>query len=42
MPIEQVRTLLLIGLVMVSFLLWQAWQEDYAPKPPAPVAAAGG
>ena len=35
---EQVRNLLLIGLVMVSFLLWQAWQEDYGPKPPPPAA----
>jgi YidC/Oxa1 family membrane protein insertase len=42
MPIEQVRTLLLIGLVMVSFLIWQAWQEDYGPRPPAPGAAVSG
>jgi len=40
MPIEQVRNLLLIGLVMVSFLLWQAWQEDYGPKP-APTSLQG-
>ncbi len=38
MPMEQVRNLLLIGLVMVSFLLWQAWQEDYGPKPLPPAA----
>ena len=34
MPIEQLRSMLLIGLMMVGFLLWQAWQEDYAPPPP--------
>ncbi|MGY8795942.1 MAG: membrane protein insertase YidC, partial [Woeseiales bacterium] len=33
MPIEQLRSMLLIGLMMVGFLLWQAWQEDYAPSP---------
>jgi len=39
--IEQLRNLLLIALCVVSFLLWQAWQKDYAPKratpPPAQV-----
>ena len=34
MPIEQLRSMLLIGLMMVGFLIWQAWQEDYAPAPP--------
>jgi YidC/Oxa1 family membrane protein insertase len=34
MPIEQLRSMLLIGLMMVGFLIWQAWQEDYAPEPP--------
>jgi YidC/Oxa1 family membrane protein insertase len=40
-PIEQLRNLLLIALVVVGFLLWQAWQKDYGPKPlpPAPSAA---
>ena len=33
MPIEQLRSMLLIGLMMVGFLLWQAWQEDYTPAP---------
>jgi len=33
MPIEQLRNMLLIGLVLVGFLLWQAWQTDYGPKP---------
>ncbi|TDJ18378.1 MAG: membrane protein insertase YidC [Gammaproteobacteria bacterium] len=38
---EQLRNLLLIALVVVGFLLWQAWQKDYGPKlpPPAPSAA---
>lgn len=34
---ESQRNFLLIGLVMVSFLLWQQWQMDYAPKPIDPV-----
>jgi YidC/Oxa1 family membrane protein insertase len=37
MPIEQLRNMLLIGLVLVTFLSWQAWQQDYGPTP-APVA----
>jgi len=40
MPIEQLRTMLIIGLVLVSFLIWQAWQEDYGPKPTAVDASA--
>ena len=42
MAIEQLRNLLLIALCVVGFLLWQAWQKDYGPKPappPAPVAS---
>ncbi len=31
------RNILLIGLVVIGFLLWQQWQADYGPKP-APVA----
>lgn len=42
MPIEQLRSMLLIGLMMVGFLLWQAWEEDYAPKPPAQIATVPG
>ncbi len=40
MAIEQLRNLLLIALCVVGFLLWQAWQQDYGPKPlpPAPSA----
>ncbi|XOV80041.1 MAG: membrane protein insertase YidC [Aestuariibacter sp.] len=33
---ESQRSFLLIGLALVSFLLWQQWQVDYGP---APVAA---
>jgi len=33
MPVDQIRNMLLIALVLVSFLIWQAWQEDYGPKP---------
>ena len=39
MPVEQLRPILLIGLAVVGFLLWQAWQEDYGPgarREPAP------
>ncbi|HEY5701639.1 MAG TPA: membrane protein insertase YidC, partial [Gammaproteobacteria bacterium] len=34
MPIEQVRALLVIGLAILSLLIWQAWRQDYGPKPP--------
>ncbi len=37
MPVEQLRTILLISLIAVTFLLWQAWMVDYGPKP-TPVA----
>lgn len=30
---ESQRNFLLIGLVLVSFLLWQQWQTDYGPQP---------
>ncbi|MCB1743166.1 MAG: membrane protein insertase YidC, partial [Gammaproteobacteria bacterium] len=36
MPTEQLRTFLIIGWCLVAFMLWNAWQEDYGPKPPAP------
>ncbi len=41
MAIEQLRNLLFIALCVVGFLLWQAWQKDYGPKPvpPAPSLA---
>ena len=32
---ESQRNILLIGLLFVSFLLWQQWQTDKAPKPVA-------
>lgn len=35
---ESQRSFLLIGLAMVSFLLWQQWQLDYGPKPVAPTS----
>ena len=36
MPIEQVRTLLVIALAVVSLLIWQAWRQDYGAKPVTP------
>lgn len=30
---ESQRSILVIGLVFVSFLLWQQWHNDYGPKP---------
>ncbi|HEX5306517.1 MAG TPA: membrane protein insertase YidC [Dyella sp.] len=36
---NQTRTFLLFALVAVSYLLWNAWEKDYGPQPPAPVAA---
>nr|WP_321272275.1 membrane protein insertase YidC [uncultured Tolumonas sp.] len=33
------RNLLLIGLLLVSFMLWQSWMVDKAPKPAAPATA---
>ncbi|TAN05706.1 MAG: membrane protein insertase YidC [Rhodanobacteraceae bacterium] len=37
---NQTRTLLVVALAAVVFLLWQAWQHDYpAVTPPPPVAA---
>ncbi|MCG8432445.1 MAG: membrane protein insertase YidC, partial [Gammaproteobacteria bacterium] len=30
---ESFRSILLIALAFVLFLLYQAWVEDYAPKP---------
>lgn len=38
MAIEQIRTILLIALCVVSYLLWDAWQRDYGPKPPPPAS----
>nr|VFK40743.1 MAG: YidC/Oxa1 family membrane protein insertase [Candidatus Kentron sp. SD]VFK46197.1 MAG: YidC/Oxa1 family membrane protein insertase [Candidatus Kentron sp. SD] len=32
MSIEQIRTFLIVTLLMVLFLLWQAWQEDYGAR----------
>ncbi|MBU2978439.1 membrane protein insertase YidC [Alteromonas sp. C1M14] len=33
---ESQRSFLLIGLALVSFLLWQQWQQDYGPQPVQP------
>ncbi|MFC3094180.1 membrane protein insertase YidC [Alteromonas sediminis] len=34
---ESQRSFLVIGLALVSFLLWQQWQKDYGPQPVQPV-----
>ena len=34
--INQTRTLLVVALLAVAYLLWQAWQHDYPSTPPAP------
>jgi YidC/Oxa1 family membrane protein insertase len=39
---NQTRTFLLFALMAVGYLLWMAWEKDYAPIPastPAPIAA---
>jgi YidC/Oxa1 family membrane protein insertase len=38
---EQIRLILIVALCVVSFLLWDAWQRDYGPKPPPPPASTG-
>ncbi|WP_088329288.1 membrane protein insertase YidC [Lacimicrobium sp. SS2-24] len=35
---ESQRSFLLIGLALVSFLLWQQWQLDYGPQPVEPAS----
>ncbi|MBV7315592.1 membrane protein insertase YidC [Shewanella sp. NIFS-20-20] len=37
---ESQRNILLIGLLFVSFLLWQQWQTDNAPQAPIPTTVA--
>lgn len=37
---NQTRTFLLFALMAVAYLLWMAWEKDYAPQPPAVAAAA--
>ncbi|MCW8093430.1 membrane protein insertase YidC [Alteromonas sp. ASW11-130] len=34
---ESQRSFLVIGLALVSFLLWQQWHVDYGPKPVEPI-----
>lgn len=33
MPIEQIRTALLLALAVIVFLMWQAWQSDHRAPP---------
>ena len=33
MPLEQLRTLLIVGMCVVVFLMWQQWRIDYGPGP---------
>lgn len=44
--INQTRTLLVVALLVVAYLLWQAWQHDYPsippPSPPAASAVPAG
>ncbi|MBO1256787.1 membrane protein insertase YidC [Alteromonas sp. 5E99-2] len=35
---ESQRSFLIIGLALVSFMLWQQWQVDYGPQPIEPIA----
>jgi len=37
---NQTRTFLIFALLAVAYLLFQAWEKDYGPKPPAVAAAA--
>lgn len=37
---NQTRTFLMFALVAVAYLLFVAWEKDYAPQPPATVAGA--
>ena len=36
---NQTRTFILFGLLAVGYLLWQAWEQDYGPKPVAAATA---
>ena len=45
MPLEQLRTLLIVGMCVVLFLMWQQWRIDYGPAPveePSAVRDTGG
>ncbi len=37
MSTDQIKPILVISLCFVMFLMWEAWQRDYGPKP-APIA----
>ena len=30
---DNIRFLLVIAFAMISYMLWEAWQKDYNPKP---------
>ena len=30
------RPILFMGLLVISYLMWVEWQKDYGPQPPAP------
>ncbi len=32
---DNIRSLLVMAILMISYLLWEQWQIDYGPKPPA-------
>ncbi len=36
---NQTRTFLIFALLAVAYMLFMAWEKDYAPQPPAAVAA---
>ncbi len=41
MATEQIRLILIVALCVVSYLLWDAWQRDYGPRPPPPATTTG-
>ena len=36
---ENIRLILIFALILISLMLYQAWQEDYATKPPLNVTS---
>ena len=42
MSTDQMRPILLVALAFVGFLLWQAWQQDYSPRPAGPASEPAG
>ena len=41
MAVEQIRMILIIALALVTFLLWDAWQRDYGPRPGTEAPSSG-